>query len=155
MANQNANDILSIIVRLIGLVVLVVRLYVGIKVTFEAQHLYEEPQRIERFVDAIEHGSNLDAILASVTKGKSIPKLLENDTAPIQHQQPSPTLKVTYFLAWGIVVILLMVIGSLATAVIRTGSQLALYALQVKRFANQLLKEDKTTKRQNDKTTKE
>jgi hypothetical protein len=62
---------------------------------------------------------------------------------------------VTYFLAWGIVVILLMVIGSLATAVIRTGSQLALYALQVKRFANQLLKEDKTTKRQNDKTTKE
>jgi uncharacterized protein (DUF697 family) len=58
---------------------------------------------------------------------------------------------VTYFLAWGIVVILLMVIGSLATAVIRTGSQLALYALQVKRFANQLLKEDKTTKRQNDK----
>jgi len=61
---------------------------------------------------------------------------------------------VTYFLAWGIVVILLMVIGSLATAVIRTGSQLALYALQVKRFANQLLKEDKTTKRQNDKTTK-
>jgi len=55
---------------------------------------------------------------------------------------------VTYFLAWGIVVILLMVIGSLATAVIRTGSQLALYALQVKRFANQLLKEDKTTKRQ-------
>jgi|GEM_PF-1638930 hypothetical protein len=36
MANSNANDILSIIVRLIGLVVLVVRLYVGIKVTFEA-----------------------------------------------------------------------------------------------------------------------
>jgi hypothetical protein len=146
MANANPNDILSIIVRLIGLVVLLVGLYIGIKVIFEAWHLYEEPQRIERFADAIEHGSNLDAILASVTKGKSIPKLLENETAPTQPQQPSPPLKVTYFLAWGIVVILLMVIGSLATAAIRTGGQLALYDLQVKHFAKQLLKEAKATK---------
>ena len=146
MANSNPNDIFSIIVRLIGLVVLLVGIYVGIKVIFEAWHLYEEPQRIERFADAIEHGSNLDAILASVTKGKSIPKLLENETSPSQPQQATPPLKVTYFLAWGIVIVLLMVIGSLATAAIRTGGQLALYDLQVKRFANQLLKEAKTTK---------
>lgn len=148
MANINSTDILSIIVRTIGLIVLVIGLYIGIKVIFEAWHLYEEPQRIERFADAIEHGSNLDALLASVTTNKTIAKQIDSSKETIKPRQEksSPPLKVTYFLAWGIVVILLMVIGSLASAAIRTGGQLALYDLQVKRFANQLLKEAKSTK---------
>ncbi|MBT3504267.1 MAG: hypothetical protein HN475_00580 [Piscirickettsiaceae bacterium] len=144
MDNTNTTDILSIIVRTLGLVVLLVGLYIGIKVILEAWHLYEEPQRIERFADAIEHGSNLDAVLTTITASKAIPKQLKSDANTTI--KANPPLKVTYFLAWGIVVVLLMVIGSLASAAIRTGDQLALYDLQVKRFANQLLKEAKTTK---------
>ena len=34
-----------------------------------------------------------------------------------------------------------MVIGGLASSAIRTGGQLALYDLQVKRFANELIKQ--------------
>lgn len=144
MDNNNTTDILSIIVRLLGLAMMLIGLYVGIKVIFEAWHLYEEPQRIERFADAIEHGSNLDALLASVTTNKAIPKSI--DTPASSNIQSKPPLKVTYFLAWGIVVVLLMVIGSLASTAIRTGGQLALYDLQVKRFANQLLKQANSTK---------
>jgi hypothetical protein len=145
MDNSNTTDILSIIVRFLGLIVLLVGLYVGIKVILEAWHLYEEPQRIERFADAIEHGSNLDAVLTAITVGKPIPKQLKPETSTTT-SKTAPALKVTYFLAWGIVVVLLMVIGSLASAAIRTGGQLALYDLQVKHFAKQLLKEAKTTK---------
>jgi hypothetical protein len=144
MDNINTTDVLSIIVRILGLVILLVGLYIGIKVILEAWHLYEEPQRIERFADAIEHGSNLDAALSAITTGKAIPKQLgAEENTVLKESEP---LKVTYFLAWGIVVVLLMVIGSLASAAIRTGGQLALYDLQVKRFTNQLLKEAKTTK---------
>lgn len=144
---SNANDILAIFVRLLGLIVLLVGLYVGLKVIFEAWELYENPQRIERFADAIEHGSNLDALLASVVTSQSIPKQIDTDAKrQATAKQTTPTLKVTYFLAWGIVVILLMVIGSLASSAIKTGGQLALYDMQVKRFANQLLKQAKSTK---------
>lgn len=145
MDNNNTTDILSIIVRLLGLAMMLIGLYIGIKVIFEAWHLYEEPQRIERFADAIEHGSNLDALLASVTTNKAIPKSI--DTPASDTTKTKPPLKVTYFLAWGIVVVLLMVIGSLASTAIRTGGQLALYDLQVKRFANQLLKQANSTKK--------
>jgi Na+/proline symporter len=146
MANISSTDTLSIIVRTLGLIVLLVGLYIGIKVIFEAWNLYQEPQRIERFADAIEHGSNLDALIASVATSKAIPKQIDSDSQAMKSKQTTPPLKVTYFLAWGIVVILLMVIGSLASAAIRTGGQLALYDLQVKRFANQLLKEAKSAK---------
>jgi len=144
MSNSASTDFLSIIVRLFGLALLVIGLYIGIKVIFEAWHLYEQPQRIERFADAIEHGSNLDALLASVTSDKP-PSLLEqsNTAVPTPAKKTTPQLKMTYFLAWGIVVVLLMVIGSLASTAIKTGGQLALYDLQVKQIAKQLLTDAK------------
>jgi disulfide bond formation protein DsbB len=144
MSNSASTDLLSIIVRLFGLALLVIGLYIGIKVIFEAWHLYEQPQRIERFADAIEHGSNLDALLASVTTGKSAS--LPDQSGPAtatKAKKTTPQLKITYFLAWGIVVVLLMVIGSLASTAIKTGGQLALYDLQVKQIARQLLTDAK------------
>ena len=78
MSNSASTDLLSIVVRLFGLTLLVIGLYIGIKVIFEAWHLYEEPQRIERFADAIEQGSNLDALLASITTNK--PASLSNQS---------------------------------------------------------------------------
>jgi len=136
MSNSASTDLLSIIVRLFGLTLLIIGLYIGIKVIFEAWHLYEEPQRIERFADAIEHGSNLDSLLATISSDKP-------SIGQPQSSQALPKLKMTYFLAWGIVVVLLMVIGSLASTAIKTGGQLALYDLQVKHIAKQLLTDAK------------
>lgn len=144
MSNSASTDLLSIVVRLFGLTLLVIGLYIGIKVIFEAWHLYEEPQRIERFADAIEQGSNLDALLASITTNK--PASLSNQSNTVTQSKANkvtPQLKMTYFLAWGIVVVLLMVIGSLASTAIKTGGQLALYDLQVKQIARQLLTDAK------------
>ena len=145
---SDTTDFLSILVRLLGLVMLLIGLFVGIKVIFQAWELYKEPQNIERFADAIEQGSHLDAMLAKFT-----PRPKANDTEtvtqqPLQKAETSTeSLRLTYFLAWIIAVLLLMVIGGLASSAIRTGGQLALYDLQVKRFARQLIEEARKTGR--------
>lgn len=143
-------DFLSIVVRLLGLVMLLIGLFIGIKVIFQAWELYKEPQNIERFADAIEQGSHLDVMLAKFTPH---PKANDNGSVtqqPIEKADNSAdSLRLTYFLAWIIVVLLLMVIGSLASSAIRTGGQLALYDLQVKRFARQLIEEVRKTDRNN------
>lgn len=143
-SNSVATEALTLIVRLLGLVVLLVGLYVGIKVIFEAWHLYEQPQRIERFATAIEQGSQLDSLLTSIANNSQTQDTINNETLnPEDRPRAIPAIRLTYFLAWGIAVLLLMIIGSLATAAIRTGGQLALYDLQVKQLAKQLLNESR------------
>lgn len=144
---------ITAIVRLLGLLMLIVGLYAGIKVILEAWNLYDEPQRIERFATAIEQGSNIDSLLTSLTtpvpQPQPIQTELQDGDATMEKSTPSvtpsqttkPNVRMTYFLAWGIVVLLLMVIGGLASSAIRTGGQLALYDLQVKQFAQQLINE--------------
>lgn len=146
MDNSSAatTDFLSVVVRLLGLMMLLIGLFIGIKVIFEAWDLYKEPQNIERFADAIEQGSHLDGMLAKFIS-QSKPKSGDHTTStqqPTSKAKPSPdSLQLTYFLAWIIAILLLMVVGSLASSAIRTGGQLALYDLQVKRFARQLMTE--------------
>ena len=145
---SDTTDFLSIVVRLLGLVMLLIGLFVGIKVIFQAWDLYKQPQNIERFADAIEQGSHLDIMLAKFT---SQPKANDSESITQQSVQKAETstesLRLTYFLAWIIAVLLLMVIGGLASSAIRTGGQLALYDLQFKRFARQLIEEARKTDR--------
>lgn len=145
-SSSATTDFLSIVVRLLGLVMLLIGLFIGIKVIFEAWDLYKEPQNIERFADAIEQGSHLDVMLAKFTPH---PKANNSDSV-VEQTLPkagtsSESLRLTYFLAWIIAILLLIVVGSLASSAIRTGGQLALYDLQVKRFARQLIAEARKT----------
>lgn len=142
MSDSNTNDILGIIVRLLGLVILVIGLTVALKVIIEAWELYKEPQNIERFATAIEQGSGLDSLINNFAQKSSNP---DPDVANSELKRPTPqqSLRLTYFVAWIIVVLLLMVIGGLGMSAIRTGGQLALYDLQVKRFAREVLNEAK------------
>ena len=147
-ASSATTDFLSIVVRLLGLVMLLIGLFIGIKVIFEAWDLYKEPHNIERFADAIEQGSHLDVMLAKFTPQPK-PKAVNNETMTQQlapkAETSSESLRLTYFLAWVIAILLLMVVGGLASSAIRTGGQLALYDLQVKRFARQLIAEARKT----------
>lgn len=147
-SSSTTTDFLSIVVRLLGLVMLLIGLFIGIKVIFEAWALYKEPQNIERFADAIEQGSHLDGMLAKLTPHT---KINDSESITQQPEQKAKTsaesLRLTYFLAWIIAILLLMVVGSLASNAIRTGGQLALYDLQVKRFARQLIEEARKTDR--------
>lgn len=140
-SQSTSTELITIIVRLIGMAVLLVGLYVGIKVVLEAWHLYEEPQRIERFAKAIEQGSQLDSLIASLADRSTEDKVGDTIKQEPINNTNKPKIRLTYFLAWGIAMILLMVIGSLASTAIKTGGQLALYDLQVKQLAKQLRKQ--------------
>jgi len=141
------NQLLTIVVRLVGLVVLSVGLWAGGRVLLEGWALYESPERIERLSTAIEQGSNLDALFATVSA--PVP---EAAAPPAEGEEPvlavavtpppaGPSLRLSYFAAWFVALMLLFVIGMLAMSAISTGGQLALRELPVRRIARDVSRE--------------
>ena len=128
---------LSLLVRGIGLAVLLVGLWVGVKVILEAWALYEDPSRIVRFADDIQRHSNLDGVIGS---------LAASDEAS-QEAKPGGSLRLSYFAAWFIVLLLMFVIGSLAMAAIATGGQLVLYDLGLKQYSRGVMREVRNLRR--------
>lgn len=124
-------QVLSVAVRLVGIAVLFIGVWAGVKVIVEAWSLYEQPARIEQFAQAIDAGSNLDKMFASATKDQGS----EGQSAIAQG------LKLSYFAAWFIALLLLMVVGSLAMSAITTGGRLALYDTQVKKLSRAVIRE--------------
>jgi len=130
---------LGIGVRLVGIVVLLVGLWAGVRIIIEAFALYQEPARIERFAQAIQSGSNIDGMFGDV-----LDKALDNkatDTPAKARKGGGSGLRVSYFAAWLIVMLLMFVIGTLAMTAIATGGQLALYDLQVRQYSRALVRE--------------
>ena len=130
---------LGAVVRVVGLVVLFVGLWVGIKVILEAWALYEQPQRIVRFADDIQKHSNLDGIIGSLGAAES-GEASTSEGRP-KTQGADNGLRLSYFAAWFVALLLIFVIGSLAMSAITTGGQLALYDLQLKRYSRSVIKE--------------
>ena len=126
-----SDTVLGGVVRLVGIVILLVGLWAGIKVIVEAWSLYQDPSRIEAFAEAVNAGSNLDGLVAGIAEG----------VAGKERVTASNSLRLSYFAAWFIALLLLFVVGSLAMAAITTGGQLALYDLQFRRYSRHVLKE--------------
>lgn len=124
--------IAHIVVRACGFVLLTVGLWIALAVIGEAWSLYQSPERIERFATAIERGSHLDRALASTSTAPDI----EGEAAPV-----APSFRLTYFVAWVIAILLLLLIGRLAIAAVKTGGELVLYDLHIKRFVRELVRE--------------
>ncbi len=135
---------LSSLVRIVGVVVLFVGLWAGVKIIVEAWTLYEQPQRIVRFADAIQAGSNLDGLIGNLGSGGE-----GDEAAPAPAARPASggALRLSYFAAWFIALLLMFVIGSLAMAAITTGGQLALYDMQIKRHAREVIREVRRLRR--------
>ncbi len=151
-------QITSVIVRLIGMMVLFVGLYVGLKVILEAWGLYQRPERIETFAAAIERGSHIDQIFSSTMRGIST-ELSEDvvlsadgaladsvgpgNEASVRSPPPGSDqgLRLSYFAAWLIIMMLLLIIGSLAMSAISTGGRLALYDTDMRKFSRQLARD--------------
>lgn len=145
----------SVIVRIVGMVVLFVGLWVGLKVILEAWALYESPQRIERFAAAIENGSNLDKIFSATVERMSSQVIsetpadeprLSTDESP-NPNETVPALRLSYFAAWFIVMMLMLIIGSLAMSAISTGGRLALYDTEVRKYSREVVREFARLKR--------
>lgn len=152
MNDNNIDDvgkgIMSIFVRLVGLFLLLAGVYVALHVMFKAMELYENPRSIERFALAIETGSNIDKSLSSIRdavvvepgEGEETPGANRQGTRGSADASDNP-IRISYFFAWIIMLMLLMLIGSISLRAIKTGGELVLYDMQIKQFAKMLVKE--------------
>lgn len=165
---DGTRDFLAFIVRAIGLVLLLFGLWLALEVLHEAWQLYHEPARIERFAEAIEQGSNIDRSIAPL----QIENLGEGPAAngtdasgnnlnaygrqtgssraqqPETAEEPQYRLRLSYYIAWVIALILLLLLARISLAAVRTGGELVLYETQMKRFARELVKD--TLRERND-----
>ncbi len=135
--------VMALVVRFIGLFLLLAGLWVALQVLLEALELYRDPRRIERFAEAIEQGSNIDKSLVSfrneiITEETGEPA---GENAVPQSALPSANIRVSYFFAWMIVLLLLLLIARISLAAIKTGGELVLYDMQIKQFARALIRE--------------
>lgn len=151
---SRGTQIAHTVVRAGGFVLLSVGLWIALAVIAEAWSLYQEPQKVERFALAIEQGSHLDRALASTTSGRA---LASEEDAPAElgararvtpatgaaDNPEGASFRLSYFVAWILIILLLMLIGRLAIAAVKTGGELVLYDLHVKRFVRELLREVK------------
>ena len=151
-------QISMLVVRAIGVVLLLVGLWIGLRVIGEAWALYDNPDRIQRFAKAVERGSNLDKSLVTAsskqpTSGKesfqyrSDEADAERSDAEQSNLTPSTEFKLSYFAAWAIAILLLMLIGRLAMSAIKTGGELALYDLQLKHLVKGLVQQAASPKK--------
>lgn len=140
-------NIMSFLVRILGLMLLLAGLWVAIQVLLTARDLYEHPEQIERFALAIEKGSNIDKTLAPIRDSLIIES---NPDGEIQNyddsnQRPSSAgtsnIRVSYFFAWIIAFLLLLLIARISLTAIKTGGELVLFDMQIKQFARMLAKE--------------
>ncbi len=137
---DTSKNLMSIVVRCIGLFLLLAGLWVAIQVMLEALDLYRKPQQIERFAIAIERGSNIDKSLVSIRKQVSN-QSGSNETSSSEDNRTSNDIRISYFFAWAIVLLLLLLIGRISLTAIKTGGELVLYDIQIKQFARMLVKE--------------
>lgn len=143
---DQGSRLLNLLVRATGFILLGVGFFVALMVIASAWSLYEQPARIEAFAREIERGSNLDLTLSkAVAAGR---EQLEADLAARpEFGAAAPAtataagFRLSYFIAWLLAIVLLLLIGSLALGAVRTGGELALYDVKVGKLARALLRE--------------
>ena len=145
---ETSGEFISVVVRMVGLFLLFVGLWVAVQVLQEALDLYRNPGNIERLAVAIEQGSNIDKSIIPLkesledeeeTNSMSSEQTSMDDT--LSHETSRGEFRLSYFIAWVIAILLLLLIARIALAAIKTGGELALYDTQIKRFAKTLVKE--------------
>ena len=155
--NENTLDdagrnILSFLVRLLGFFLLLAGLWVALQVLLTAKNLYEHPENIERFAVAIEKGSNIDKTLAPLRDSLILESDSENGVQRYNETEKRPSvtgtgnIRVSYFFAWVIVLLLLLLIARISLTAIKTGGELVLFDMQIKQFARMLAKESQKTR---------
>lgn len=139
---DRSTRLMNLVVRGLGLILLLTGLFVALMVISSAWSLYDDPVKIESFARAIERGSNLDLTLSqSASAGRSQLDAAGNDSGESAAGPDQPAFRLSYFAAWLIVILLLMLIGRLSIAAVRTGGELALYDVQVRKLARALVRE--------------
>ncbi len=143
--SEATDTILGIIVRLCGLVLLFIGLWIAIQVFNEALALYKNPENIERIAVAIERGSNIDKSLVPLKQTlmgedeqQQEPSITQAKTAALKND--ANNIRVSYFVAWVVELLLLILLARISLMAVKTGGELALYDAQVKKLARQIVK---------------
>ena len=150
--DDTGRNIMGFFVRMTGMLLLLAGLWVAIQVLLTALDLYEHPEQIERFAIAIEKGSNIDKSLAPVRNGSIVDNDSDNGIHQYAETGKRPTsagtnnIQLSYFFAWVIVLLLLLLIARISLTAIKTGGELVLFDMQIKQFARMLAKESYKTR---------
>ena len=133
------------LVRGCGFALMAFGFLVSIAVMVEAWSLYRAPTSVERLARAIEKGSNLDRALTRASR-HAVPDetVLEDDEdAAKPTGEPLFGFRFSYFVAWVVAILLLLLIGRLAIAAVKTGGELVLYERHVQKLAAEIVREAK------------
>ena len=142
-----SRNTMSVLARLIGLFLLLAGIWVISHVLLTALDLYEHPEQIERFAAAIEQGSNIDKTLAPIKAeltARPLAKTVPNYQPKNKKKSGSgkaDNFRPSYFFAWIIVLLLLLLIARISLTAIKTGGELILFDMQIKQFARTLVRE--------------
>lgn len=133
------------IVRGCGFALMAFGFVVSLAVMVEAWSLYRAPTSIERLAKAIEKGSNLDRSLTRASRHAAVPDetVLEEDDVAQPKGEPLFGFRFSYFVAWVVAILLLLLIGRLAIAAVKTGGELVLYERHVQKLAAEIVRESR------------
>lgn len=140
--NETSKDVLSVVVRLCGLMLLFIGLWIAIQVFNEALALYKDPANIERMALAIEAGSNIDKSIRPIRDSIIGDDETEAETEP-KINNNTDSFRISYFIAWVVELLLLLLLARISIMAIKTGGELAMYDAQIKKFARQIVKANK------------
>lgn len=131
----------ELFVRVIGIILLLVGLWASVHVLLEALRLYRDPLRIEQLASAIERGSNLDQTLQQNVYDESGKSSARSNNPGLTGQGAANGIRLTYFIAWIVALLLLMLIAMIAFSAIRAGSELVLQDGKLKGYLKGRVKE--------------
>lgn len=135
--SERGTQFSQFVTRGFGFVLMLVGLWISLAVIAEAWSLYRNPAGIERLAQAIERGSHLDRALSRADAPDR--SALVDGAAPADGDVLG--FRMTYFVAWVIAILLLMLVGRLALGAVKTGGDLVLYEAQIKKLARELVRE--------------
>lgn len=135
-------------VRGMGLLVMIVGLSISLAVMVEAWSLYRDPVGIERLARAIERGSHMDHALSRASQASAATAPDETTPKAAAGKSTEDTdnvlgFRLSYFVAWVIAILLLLLIGRLAISAMLAGGQLVLYDRHVEQLARAIVRESR------------
>jgi len=136
-------QLLAVIVRVLGLCFLVVGIGAAVLILHEAWMLYQEPERINRFALAIEQGSNLDKIF-TLSGGEAEVQAESGGGAPAPATGSS--LRLSYFAGWFLVLLMMLVASIVAISAVSAGGRLVLYDTDIRQLSRAVVKEVRRNK---------
>ena len=124
----------GVIARICGLLVLLAGLWISWIVFTMILEIYENPAVIDKWAIEIEQRSNLDRAITPLRRG-----LTQTDDGKPVPRSESTDLRLTYFVAWIFVLLLLLLLARIGLLAVKTGGELLLYDSQVKHLAREII----------------